>query len=687
MTDSHTIDELCVNTIRTLAMDAVQKANSGHAGAPMALAPVAYTLWQEFLRYDPADPLWHNRDRFVLSAGHASMLLYALLHLSGVRRVKDGKLSNELAVTLQDIENFRQLDSVTPGHPEHGHTTGVETTTGPLGQGCGNSVGMAMASRWLGARFNKPDATIFDFDVYTICSDGDMMEGVSSEAASLAGHLGLSNLCWLYDSNSISIEGHTDLAFDERVSERFAGYGWNVLHVADANNFTELRDALNEFRQTRDRPTLIIVRSIIGYGAPHKQNTAKAHSDALGEEEVRLTKRFYGWPEDAQFLVPDGVPERFAEGLGARGAKASEAWRRTLDDYRKRYPAEAKELDTLWSGGMPEGWEKALPLFPADPKGMASREASGKVLNALAPRIPWLMGGSADLAPSTKTLLEGENAGALERNTPGGRNLHFGVREHGMGAVVNGLGLCGLRAYGATFLTFSDYMRPPIRLASMMRLPIFHVFTHDSIGLGEDGPTHQPVEHLAGLRSIPDLMVLRPGDANEVSEAYRLILGQNDRAVALVLSRQALPTFDRSVYAPASGVAKGAYVLADSSGDGDPDVILMASGSEVHLCVSAFETLKAEGVKVRVVSMPSWDLFEKQDRAYRDAVLPPSVTARVAVEQASPLGWDRYAGLQGTILAMHSFGASAPLKDVLKKFGFTPEKVVEAAREQIARTR
>ena len=678
------IDRLCVDTIRTLAIDAVQKAQSGHAGAPMGFAPVAYTLWQEFLRYDPADPLWANRDRFVLSNGHASLLLYAMLHLSGVRRLDGRKITDRPAVSLDDIKSFRQLDSVTPGHPEYGRTTGVEATTGPLGQGCGNSVGMAIASRWLGAHYNKPRFPLFDWDVYTICSDGDLMEGVASEAASLAGHLGLGNLCWIYDNNTVTIEGHTRLAFDEDVEIRFNGYRWNVLHVRDANNRAALADALKAYRRTKDRPTLIIVDSIIGYGAPHKQNTAAAHSDPLGEEEVRLAKRFYGWPEDAQFLVPDGVYDCFTNGIGRRGRALRDEWEEMFAAYRREHPDEAREVEELLAGKLPAAWDATLPTFSADDKGIATREASGKVLNAIGGQVPWLIGGAGDLAPSTKTNFTFDGAGELESGEPGGRTMHFGIREHAMGAIVNGLALSKLRAFGATFLTFSDYMRPAIRLAALMELPLFHVFTHDSIGLGEDGPTHQPIEQLVALRAIPNLIVLRPADANEVREAYRVIFGLRDTPACLVLSRQKLPVFDRTRYAPASGVARGAYVIAEA-GNGSPRIILIASGSEVALCIAAREALERKGIATRVVSMPSWELFERQDERYRNDVLPPHIRARVAVEAGSPIGWDRYAGCGGAIIAMHSFGASAPIKDVMRKFGFTTDKVVEAAESQIAR--
>jgi transketolase len=676
-------DELSISTIRTLTIDAVQKANSGHPGTPIAMAPVAYTLWQDFLRYDPADPLWPNRDRFVLSAGHASLLLYTLLHLSGVKRLKDGQVTAEPAVSLDDIKQFRQLDSVTPGHPEYGITTGIETTTGPLGQGCGNSVGMAIASRWLGAHYNKSDLTLFDYDVYVICSDGDMMEGVASEAASFAGHQKLDNLCWIYDNNTITIEGHTELAFSEDVEKRFLGYQWNVLRVADANSRGAVAKALRQFKGTKGKPTLIIVDSIIGYGAPDKQGTAAAHSDAWDPEEVRKTKRFYGWPEDAQFLVPDGVTDTFKAGIGKRGAELNAAWKKAFADYAKADPKSADEITRNLKHELPEGWDADLPDFKPDDKGIATREASGKVLNAIAKNVPWVLGGAADLAPSTKTKLTFEGAGNLESASPGGRIMHFGIREHAMGAIVNGMGLCHLRAFGSTFLIFSDYMKPPIRLAALMELPIFHVFTHDSIGVGEDGPTHQPVEQLLSLRGVPGLVVLRPADANEVREAYRVVMQLKNSPACLVLSRQPLPILDRTKYAPAEGVSRGGYILADAS---DPKVILIGSGSEVQLCVKTHEALKARGIGSRVVSMPSWDLFEGQDQRYRDIVLPPQIRARVSVEQGSVIGWDRYAGPTGAIIGMHTFGSSAPLKDLLTKFGFTPEKVLEAAMQQIEKT-
>ena len=678
------IDETCVDTIRTLAIDAVQKAQSGHAGAPMGLAPVAYTLWQDVLRYDPADPLWPNRDRFVLSNGHASMMLYALLHLSEVRRVEHGRVTDKPSVSLDDIKNFRQLDSMTPGHPEYERTTGVEITTGPLGQGCGNSVGMAIASRWLGARYNKPRLPLFDFNVYAICSDGDLMEGVASEAASLAGHLGLANLCWLYDNNTVTIEGHTDLAFSEDVEARFKAYRWNVLHVRDANDRGIVAQALRAFHAVKDRPTLIIVNSIIGYGAPHKQNTSAAHSDPLGEEEVRLAKRFYGWPEDAQFLIPDGVYDCFRNGIGRRGRQLHDDWTRSFATYKNEHPQSAREIETLLTGELPPEWNVGLPVFAADNKGMATRDASGKVLNQLAKTIPWLIGGAADLSPSTKTALDG--ATSLEAQNPGGRIMHFGIREHAMGAVVNGLVATKLRAFGSTFLIFSDYMKPSIRLAALMELPVLHIFTHDSIALGEDGPTHQPIEQLAGLRAIPNLIVLRPADANEATEAYKVILGLKNEPACLVLSRQKLPVFDRSRYAPAAGLARGAYVMADAN-DGDPWVILIATGSEVQLCIDVYERLEGENIPARVVSMPSWELFERQDESYRNQVLPPYIRARVTVEAGAVIGWDRYAGPDGAIIGMHTFGGSAPGPALMKKFGLVPDRILQAAKDQIAQHR
>jgi transketolase len=677
------IEDRCINTIRTLAMDAVQQANSGHPGAPMALAPVIYTLWQSFLRFDPGDPIWPDRDRFVLSNGHASMLLYAMLHLTGVKAVNaEYERLEAPAVTLDDIKHFRQLGGKCPGHPEYHLTSGVETTTGPLGQGCGNSVGMALAGRWLAQHFNRPDFAMFDYDVYAICGDGDMMEGVASEAASFAGHQMLGNLCWIYDSNRVTIEGHTDLAFSDDVAARFLAYGWNVQRIGDANDTRGLAEAIEVFRSTHDAPMLIIVESHIGYGAPHKQDTSAAHGEPLGEEEIRLAKRSYGWPEDAKFLVPEGVREHFQDGIGRRGQQLREAWIALLGSYRTRYPELADQIDRMQMRALPAGWDADLPSFPADPKGLASRDSSGKVLNAIARNHPWLIGGAADLAPSTKTRLTFEGAGDLEAEKPGGRNLHFGVREHAMGAILNGIVLSKIRGYGSGFLIFSDYMKPPIRLAALMELPVIYIFTHDSIGVGEDGPTHQPVEQLIALRSIPGLMTLRPADANEVTEAWRVIIGLTHQPACLALSRQPLPTFDRTRYASASGVGRGAYILADPE-DGKPAVILIGTGSEVALCVDAYEQLKREGIAARVVSMPSWDLFEQQDQAYRDRVLPPAITARVSAEMGSVIGWDRYVGATGAKIGMHTFGSSAPLKDLLAKFGFTAEKVLAAAKDQI----
>jgi transketolase len=685
MAPSDSIDDLCVNTIRTLCIDAVQQANSGHPGTPMAMAPVVYTLWQDFLRFDPADPIWPNRDRFVLSSGHASTLLYSLLHLTGVTSVDEKyERLGAPAVALDDLKHFRQLGSKCPGHPEYHLTSGVETTTGPLGQGVANSVGMAIAADWLSRHFNRPDFAIFDYDVFALCGDGCMMEGVSSEAASLAGHLRLGNLTWIYDSNHITIEGHTALAFSEDVAARFLGYGWQVLRVSDANDRDRIADAIADARRTDDRPTLIIVESHIGYGAPHKQDTSAAHGEPLGEEEVRETKRRYGWPEDAKFLVPEGVREHFAAKFGARGKKLRAEWLALFARYKSAYPDLADACERIQRRDLSEGWDQDIPVFPADPKGIASRDSSARVLNAIAPRLPWLLGGAADLAPSTKTRLTFESAGDFEADDRGGRNFHFGIREHAMGSICNGMSVSKLRPYGSGFLIFSDYMKAPIRLSALMELPVVFIFTHDSIGVGEDGPTHQPVEQVVGLRGIPGLIVLRPADANEVAEAWRVVLELKHQPACLILSRQNLPTLDRSRYAAASGLKRGGYVLADSGG-GPPDVILIATGSEVSLCIDVYEKLAAEGVKARVVSMPSWELFEQQDAAYRAAVLPPAVTRRVAVEQASTLGWERYTGLRGAIIGMKTFGASAPLKELLVKFGFTPEHVYAAAKEQLAR--
>jgi transketolase len=686
MQDKNGLDATCINTIRTLSMDAVQAANSGHPGTPMALAPVAYCLWQQFLRFDPQDPVWPNRDRFILSAGHASMLLYSLLHLTGVKAVsKDYEALGEPSVPLEAIKGFRQLDSRCPGHPEYRWTSGVETTTGPLGQGLATSVGMAVAGRWMAAHFNQPGfEDLIDFNVYALCGDGCMMEGISAEAASLAGHLKLPNLCWIYDNNHITIEGNTALAFSDDVATRFIGHGWNVTRVGDANDQEMLARAFRTFQGTRDRPTLIIVDSHIAYGAPNKQDTSAAHGEPLGEEEIRLAKRSYGWPEDEKFYVPDGVYDHFRNGVGKRGKELRDAWFARVREYRARYPELAERLYRMQHRQLPDGWDNDLPAFAADARGLASRDSSAKVLNAVAKNVPWLMGGSADLAPSTKTRLTFDGAGDFFADRPSGRNLHFGIREHAMAAVLNGMALVKVRAFGSTFLIFSDYARGAIRLSALMELPVVYIFTHDSIGVGEDGPTHQPVEHLASLRAIPGLIVLRPADANEVAEAWKVIMKLHHKPAALILTRQALPTIDRGKYASASGLARGAYVLADAP-DGKPDVLLLASGSEVALCLAAQERLQAEGIKARVVSMASWELFDDQPNEYRDNVLPPDVTARVSVEQASTLGWDRYVGATGHSVGMRSFGASAPLKELVKKFGFTPEHVVAAAREQLGR--
>ncbi|QDL06773.1 transketolase [Brasilonema octagenarum UFV-E1] len=678
------LDELCINTIRTLSMDAVQQANSGHPGTPMAMAPVAYCLWQRFLRFDPEDPIWANRDRFVLSNGHASMLLYSLLHLTGVKAVNAKyEQLGEPSVTLDDIKRFRQLDSKCPGHPEYRWTSGVETTTGPLGQGVATSVGMAIAGQWMAQYFNRPDFELFNYNVYALCGDGCMMEGISNEAASLAGHLRLRNLCWIYDNNHITIEGHTNLTFNDDVGTRFLAYGWNILRVSDANDLNALEQAFNTFEQTHDRPTLIIIDSHIGYGAPHKQDTSAAHGEPLGEDEIRLTKRSYGWPEDAKFFVPDGVREHFQTQLGQRGHKLREQWIHTFNEYAAVYPEMANQLHKMQHRQLRDSWEAALPTFPTDAKGVSGRDASAKVLNAIAQQIPWLIGGSADLAPSTKTRLTFDGAGDFSAGDRSGRNFHFGIREHAMAAILNGLSLSKVRPYGSGFFIFSDYCRPSIRLSALMEIPVIYIFTHDSIGVGEDGPTHQPVEQLASLRAIPGLITLRPADANEVVEAWRVIMQLQHQPVVLVLTRQALPTFDRTQYAAASGLAKGAYILADAE-DGQPNVLLLATGSEVSLCIEAYEQLKTEGIKARVVSMPSWELFEQQSQDYRDSVIPPAVTARVCVEQASTFGWGEYVGSRGARIVMHTFGASAPLKELQRKFGFTPNQVVAAAKAQLA---
>jgi transketolase len=684
-TEQARLDQLVVNTIRTLSMDAVQAANSGHPGTPMALAPVAYCLWQRFLRFDPDDPIWPNRDRFVLSCGHASMLLYSLLHLAGVKAVNPQyERLGELSVKLDDIKRFRQLDSKCAGHPEYRWTSGIETTTGPLGNGVATSVGMAIAAKWQATYFNRPGFDIFDYDVYALAGDGCMMEGLSGEAASLAGHLKLSNLCWVYDNNKITIEGHTDWAFSEDVATRFIAYGWNVTRVGDANDLEMLERAFNTFKKEHERPTLIIVDSHIAWGSPNKQDTHAAHGEPLGEEEIKLTKRNYGWPEDAKFLVPPEVPAHFAAGMGARGKDLRKKWVALFEQYKGKYPELAEQGFRMQRRELPAGWDKGLTPYPADPKGMAGRDVSGKVLNTLAQNVPWLLSGSADLAPSTKARLTFEGAGDFTAHSYSGRNLHYGIREHAMGAIINGMSLSKIRNCGSGFMIFSDYMRTPVRLAAIMEIPSIFIFTHDSIGVGEDGPTHQPIEHLASLRSIPGLITLRPGDANEVVEAWKLIMQLKHEPVVLVLSRQAMPTIDRTKFASAAGVAKGAYVVADAPG-GKPDVLIMATGSELGFAMGAWEQLTKENIKARVVSMPSWELFEHQSQEYKDSVLPPSVTARVSIEQASTFGWHRYIGTTGEAIGMRTFGASAPLKELQKKFGFSADSVVAAAKRQLAK--
>jgi transketolase len=679
------IATLCINTIRTLTIDAVQAANSGHPGAPMGLAPMAYALWNRVMSFDPADPIWPNRDRFVLSNGHASMLLWSILHLIGVKAVNpEYEILGREAVTLDDIKHFRQLGSHAPGHPEYHLASGVETTTGPLGQGIATSVGMAIAQKFLANRYNQPDFPIFDYNIYASCGDGCLMEGVGAEAASLAGHLQLDNLCWIYDNNHITIEGNTRIAFSEDVAARFLGYQWNVLRVGDANDLARIEHALTVFRFSKNRPTLIILDTHIGYGSPHRQDTAAAHGEPLGVEEVKLTKRDYGWPEDAQFLVPDGVREHFARGIGARGARHRAEWNDLFAKYRVKYPELASEVEQMQRRELPPGWDRNLPTFAADPKGIAGRDASNQVLNVLAQNIPWFLGGSADLGPSNRTTLRFEGAGDFEPGSYGGRNLHYGIREHAMAAIVNGMSLSKLRPFGATFFIFSDYARASIRLSALMELPTLMVFTHDAMGDGEDGPTHQPIEQLASLRAMPGMTLLRPGDANEVVEAYRCAVSLKHRPALLVLSRQPLPTLDRSRLAPASGVARGAYVLADPA-EGAPEIILIATGSEVSLAVAAHDLLVASGIRSRVVSMPSWDIFESQPKAYRDSVLPASITARVAIEQASTFGWERYVGSRGKVIGMETFGASAPLKELQKHFGFEPDHVVAVAKEVLGR--
>ncbi len=678
-----TIDDLAVNTIRTLSMDAVQAANSGHPGTPMALAPVAYSLWQNYLRFDPELPVWANRDRFVLSAGHASALLYSLLHLAGVKSVNpDYETLGEPAVSLDDLKRFRQLDSKCPGHPEYRWTSGVECTTGPLGTGIATSVGMAMAGLWQAATFNRPGYELFDYDVYAICGDGCLMEGIGAEAASLAGHLKLANLCWIYDNNRITIEGATSLAFSEDVPARFAGYGWAVQQVSDANDLEALGAAFEAFRAETTRPTLIVVDSIIGYGAPTKQGTHSAHGEPLGVDEVKAAKRFYGWPEDETFRVPEEVAEHVGAGMRERGGGLRREWEEMFARYSAEYPEQAEQLNHMQRRTLPDGWDADIPTFAPDAKGVAGRDANGKVLNAVAARVPWLIGGSADLAPSNKSRLTFEGAGDFSADERAGRNLHFGVREHAAAAVANGLALSKLRAYQAGFLIFSDFQRGALRLSALMELPLIHMYTHDSIGVGEDGPTHQPIEHIASIRAMPGVIDMRPADGNEVAEAWRVLMPIRHEPVALMLSRQPLPTLDREKFGSATGVARGAYVLADPP-EGEPEVILIATGSEVAMTVDAYEQLTADGVRARVVSMPSMELFDKQPASYRDEVLPPSVTARVSVEKGTTFGWDRWVGPKGAIIGMSTFGASAPLKVLQAKFGFTTENIVSVARAQL----
>jgi transketolase len=679
------LDQLCINTIRTLSIDAVQQAKSGHPGTPMALAPLVYTLWNEVMNFDPKDPIWPNRDRFILSNGHASMLLWSVLHLTKVQGINaDYEELGEPSVTLDDIRHFRQLDSKAAGHPEYHWVSGVETTTGPLGQGIATSVGMAIAQKWLAAHYNRPRYDVFHYNIYAVCGDGCLMEGIGSEAASLAGHLKLDNLCWIYDNNHITIEGNTQIAFTEDVAARFSAYGWNVLRVGDANDTTRIHQAIEAFKTTKDRPTLIILDSHIGYGSPHKQDTPEAHGEPLGEDEIKLVKRAYGWPEEAKFLVPDGVYEHFAAGIGARGASVHQEWNRTFLGYKEQYPELALQIEQMQRRELPKGWDKDLPVFPADAKGVAGRDASGKTLNVLARSVPWFVGGAADLGPSNKTLFTYPGAKSFQAETPDGKMMHYGIREHGMAAVVNGMSLSKLRPFGASFFIFSDYARPAIRLSAIMELPTIFIFTHDAMGDGEDGPTHQPVEHLASWRAVPGLVMLRPGDANEVVEAYRYVMKLRHKPAVLALSRQPLPTLDRTKYASAAGVARGAYVLADTPTK-DPEVILIATGSELSLAVNAHETLLAQGIRSRVVSMPSWDIFEDQSAEYRDSVLPPQVKARVAIEQASAFGWERYVGTSDAVIGMKTFGASAPLKELQVKFGFEPAKIVEAAKRQLNR--
>lgn len=682
-------ENLAINAIRTLSMDAVQAANSGHPGTPMALAPVAYVLYNERMKYDPAHPEWPARDRFVLSCGHASMLLYSVLHLAGVEQFSAGHPTGEKAVPMDHLKRFRQLDSRCPGHPEFGHTSGVEVTTGPLGQGVAMSVGMAIGSDWLAGKYDRDGKRLMDFNVYALCGDGDMMEGVSSEAASLAGHLKLANLCWIYDDNKITIEGSTDLAFSEDVEARFRAYGWNVLRVADVNDLAALRAAFDHFDAEKERPTLVIVKSVIGYGSPNKAGSHDVHGAPLGEDEIFLTKEMLGWDPQAKFDVPDAVYELFAQGVRTHGAAKYAAWESEMEVYASHYPAEAAELKCILRGELPEGWDEKMTRWDADAKGTATRNSSGKVLNQLAEKLPWLIGGSADLAPSNKSNLTFADAGDFSVKHPAGRNFHFGIREFAMAAITNGLATTGIRSYCATFFVFADYLRAAARLSCLMELPVLYIFTHDSIGVGEDGPTHQPVEHLASLRAIPNMVVMRPADANEVRQAYKFFAQSKKHPVSLVLTRQDLPTLPRGEEADACGcvcgVQKGAYVLRDGVNPATnlPDVILMASGSEVHLCLAAQQTLAADGIFARVVSCPSLDVFAMQPAQYVEEVLPTACRNRVAVEAGIAQGWEKYIGLDGTFVGMTGFGASAPFKQLYAHFGITAENVAAKAKAMV----
>jgi len=674
-TSTTSIEQLSINAIRTLSMDAVQQANSGHPGTAMALAPVTYTLWNKHLKYDPANPSWPSRDRFVLSCGHASMLLYSTLHVAGVKKA-DG--ASEPSITLENISNFRQLHSPCAGHPEVHEAAGIETTTGPLGQGVANSVGMAIAGKWQAARFGD----MFGFDAYALCSDGDLMEGIATEAASTAGHLKLSNLCWIYDDNKITIEGDTELAFTEDIPGKFRAMGWHVIVIEDANDIAALDKAFTEFKQTTDKPTLIVVHSIIAWGAPNKANTHGAHGAPLGDDEITATKEVYGWTY-GKFEVPAEVYEDFNANLGARGAEAKAKWDADFAEFSKKDAEKAATWSSIVSGELPAGWDEDIPTFPTDAKGVATRASSGKVLNAIAAKVPGLLGGSADLEPSTKTGLNFEGAGDFQAGTYCGRNFHFGIREHAMAAIGNGMALSGLRPYVSTFFVFSDYLRPSLRLSAIMNAPVMYIFTHDSIGVGEDGPTHQPVEHLSAIRAIPNVAVFRPGDSNEVGECYKTAMQLTDRPSVLVLTRQNLPTLDREKYACPSGSAKGAYVIADC--EGTPEVLLMGTGSELSLVVEAYEKLTAEGVKARAISVPCLELFYEQDAQYQKQVMPCDVPARVAVEAGLRQCWDRVLGFQGEFVGMKSFGASAPAGELFPYFGITTDHVVEAAKKSIGK--